>query len=66
MSKTPYSVVQVFKKGEWIYPDDIFFLSEFIYNMLNNNSNVNEMYVYSNYLTKAKLFLISKKKKILN
>ena len=31
--------------------------------MLNNNSNVNEMYVYSNYLTKAKIVLDFKKEK---
>ena len=61
MSKTPYEAFLIFKSKDWIFPEDIDLLSEFIYHLLNNQHNVNEMYVYSNYLTKAKIVLNFKK-----
>ena len=57
MSKTGYGIFLVFKSKQWIFPEDIVLLSDFIYGKLNNNSDVNEMYAYSNYLTKAKIVL---------
>ena len=54
MSKTPIGTFLRFKSGTWIFPEDIDFL--------NNQFNVNEMYVYSNYLTKAKIVLDFKKR----
>ena len=62
MSKTPYGTFLRFKSGTWIFPEDIDFLAEYIYHLLNNQFNVNEMYVYSNYLTKAKIVLDFKKR----
>ena len=62
MSKTPYKTFLKFKSGTWIFPEDINFLSEYIYNLLNNQCNVNEMYVCSTYLTKAKIVLDFKKR----
>ena len=61
MSKTPYTTFQKFKSMNWIFPEDLDLLSEYIYNLLNNQIKVNEMYVYSNYLTKAKIVLHFKK-----
>ena len=62
MSKTPIGTFLRFKSGTWIFPEDIDFLAEYIYRLLNNQFNVNEMYVYSNYLTKAKIVLDFKKR----
>ena len=62
MSKTPYGTFLKFKSGTWIFPEDIDFLAEYIYHLLNNQFNVNEMYVYSNYLTKTKIVLDFKKR----
>ena len=61
MSKTPYGIFLVFKSRQWISIDEIDLLSEFIYSKLHNNSDVNEIYAYSNYLTKAKIVLDFKK-----
>ena len=61
MSKTPYTTFLKFKSMNWIFPEDLDLLSEYIYNLLNNQIKVNEMYVYSNYLTKAKIVLHFKK-----
>ena len=62
ISKTSYETFLKFKSGNWIFPEDIDFLSEYIYHLLNNQFNVNEIYVYSNYLTKAKIVLDFKKR----
>ena len=61
MSKTGYGIFLVFKSKQWIFPEDITLLSDYIYKHLHNNSDVNEMYAYSNYLTKAKIVLDFKK-----
>ena len=62
MNKKSTEIFLKFKSGNWIFPEDIDFLSEYIYHLLNNEFNVNEMYVYSNYLNKAKIFLDFKKR----
>ena len=62
MNKINYEKFLVFKAKQWIFPEDIVHLSDYTYFHLNNNTSVNEMYAYSNYLTKAKIILDFKKK----
>ena len=60
MEKTGLEIFTLFKNKEWIREEDISILSDYIYGFFPGGSN--EMYAYSNYLTKCKIVLLFKKK----
>ena len=61
MEKTSFELFTLFKNKEWILAEDIPILSDYIYGFFDGGSCSNEMYAYSNYLTKCKIVLIFKK-----
>ena len=62
MSKTGYKLFTLFKNKEWILAEDISLLSDYIYGFFHGGCCSNEIYAYSNYLTKCKIVLDFKKK----
>ena len=63
IEKTGLEIFLVFKNKEWIHADDIPILYDYIYGFFDGGSCSNEIYAYSNYLTKCKIVLDYKKKK---
>ena len=61
MEKTGLEIFTLFKNKEWILDEDISILSDDIYGFFDGGSSSNEMYAYSNYLTKCKIVLLFKK-----
>ena len=60
--KTGLEIFTLFKNKQWIREEDISILSDYIYGFFHGGSCSNEMYAYSNYLTKCKIVLLFKKK----
>ena len=61
MKKASFKLFTLFKNKEWILAEDIPILSDYIYGFFDGGSCSNEMYAYSNYLTKCEIVLNFKK-----